>query len=27
VISEDDLDRVIEVIGQELARTPAKAAA
>ena len=27
VISEDDLDRVVEVIGQELARTPAKAAA
>ena len=27
VIEEDDLDRVVEVIGQELARTPAKAAA
>jgi adenosylmethionine-8-amino-7-oxononanoate aminotransferase len=27
VIEEDDLDRLVEVIGQELARTPAKAAA
>jgi adenosylmethionine-8-amino-7-oxononanoate aminotransferase len=27
VIEEDDLDRLIEVIGEELARTPAKAAA
>ena len=27
VIEEDDLDRVVEVIGQELARTPAKAVA
>jgi adenosylmethionine-8-amino-7-oxononanoate aminotransferase len=27
VISEDDLDRIVEVIGNELARTPAKAAA
>jgi PLP-dependent transaminase len=27
VIEEDDLDRLVEVLGQELARTPAKAAA
>jgi PLP-dependent transaminase len=27
VISEDDLDRIVEVIGEELAKTPAKAAA
>jgi beta-alanine--pyruvate transaminase len=27
VIEEDDLDRIVEVIGQELALTPAKAAA
>jgi adenosylmethionine-8-amino-7-oxononanoate aminotransferase len=27
VIEEDDLDRLVEVIGHELARTPANAAA
>lgn len=27
VIAEDDLDRVVDVIGSELARTPARAAA
>jgi adenosylmethionine-8-amino-7-oxononanoate aminotransferase len=27
VIEEDDLDRLVEVIGHELARTPAKAVA